>query len=107
MSTKILSIIVFALCAASCSSAPDLNISAKTEDGFVYVRNNESTAQSNCRAQINGDYFLQHQDLPASGVLQMPSSSFINSDSERFNPITHKITSVSLSCGKRFADVEF
>ena len=107
MSMKIVVLIALSLCIAACSSAPDLDISARTEDGFVYVRNNEATAQSECVAQINGSYFLQHQDLPASGVLTMPSSSFTNSDSERFNPITYKISSVSLSCGKRFADVEF
>ena len=100
-------LVLVTLALTACGSSSNLDISAKTEDGFVYVRNNSATSYSDCLASINGNYFLKHQDLPVSGQLKMSSFSFANSDSERFSPVSHKISSVSLSCGNSFGGVEF
>jgi len=107
MFSRIFGIVIIAMFLAACSSAPDLDASAKALLGTVYIRNNEPTAQNNCIVTIDGSYRLLNQYLPASGVLEVESSTFTNSDSEYFDPITHKVSDVSIMCGKRFAYFEF
>jgi hypothetical protein len=105
---KALAVAMFCVACSACeSSGPDLKISAKNENGFVSIKNNEANSQSNCVASINGNYFLKNQYLPANDILSMSSFSFSNSSDERFNPSSHTISSVSLQCGDRFGDVEF
>jgi hypothetical protein len=83
---------------------PSLSVKANMNGELISIKNTDGFAWQDCVAIINPPLFsfskfrLKFGDLKAGHSTMVAASDFTKSDGERFNPITHEVQSLFITC---------
>jgi len=83
---------------------PSLSVKANINGELISIKNADRFAWQDCVAKINPPVFsfssfsLKLGDLKAGNSIMVAASDFTQSDGERFNPVTHEVQSLYITC---------
>ncbi len=77
----------------------DAEVTRSVDVAGLVITNNEAVAWDNCKVEINDEYTNQiNNSLRPNVPLNIPFGLFTESDGARFNPITHAVNDIYISC---------
>jgi hypothetical protein len=89
--------------APSKPARPDLDASVVFTGTQFVIGNNNNFDWTNVKIEINsglirGGYILRTNRIEANSVYTVGAAQFAKTDGERFNPFSHKVMNVTITC---------
>ena len=94
---------VSVLILAGCSSAEELDVSARITESALVIKSRDYRTASNCLITINGTYSLDNQTIPTMGTVDLPLREFSKGDGSRLLPGFVKTNEIAITCSKPVA----
>lgn len=90
-------VLFLALCTGG-EPAPDLPIDARFTGTQVQVTNEGATDWTDCRMTLNDEWTRTASRIGAGATVTAGIATFTRGDGQRFNPFTHEVRSLGVSC---------
>ena len=95
---SLMTISVLALISNCGEDVPNLNAVVKCDGKQFTITNKDDYDWNDCKVEVNSGYSMRGKKFSAGETYTVGLMQFVDKNGKRFNPFTHKVESIYLSC---------